>query len=100
MALSKYELDRHMFNKKLTAKTRQAVKDIVDCANINGSDEIVAAAIAAELCHTHRTLQSSFLRAFNGAMVSYSEMPTDLRNKSAVDFAKKVKELEHYFPFV
>ena len=87
-------------DKALTDRTRAAVKEIVDCVNIMGSDEVVAAAIGAELAHTHRTLQSSFLRAFNDAMVSFSEMPTDLRNEAAVDFAKKIKDMEHYFPFV
>ncbi len=87
-------------DQEITDRTRKAVEELVGCVNIMGADKVVAAAIAAELAHTHRTLQSSFLGAINGAMVEYSEMPTDLRNEAAVDFAKKVVALEHYFPFI
>lgn len=87
-------------DKELTDRTRKAVQDLVNCVNIMGSDMVVADAIAAELAHTHRTLQSSFLGAFNNAMVPFAQMPTDARNEAAVDFAKKIVAMEHYFPFI
>lgn len=100
MSLSSGELAMYKHDKALTDRTRAAVKEIIDCVNIMGSDAVVAAAISAELCQSHRTLQASFIRAFQDAMVSYSEIHTDLRNAAAVDFAKKVVAMEHYIPFV
>lgn len=85
---------------EVTNRTRAAVKELVDCVNVMGAEQAVADGIAAELCNSHRTLQSSVLRAFATAMVSYSEMPTDLRNEAAVEFAKRIKDMEHHFPFI
>lgn len=100
MGMSKSGIELHIREKKLAARVEAAVKEIVDCVNIMGSEEIVATAIANELCRTHRTLQSSFLGAFNGAMVTYSGIPTDARNEAAVDYAKKIVAIDHYFPYI
>ena len=87
-------------NTEITDRTRAAIKELADCVNVMGAEQAVADAIAAELCHTHRTLQSSVICAFATAMVSYADMPTDLRNEAAVEFAKKVAAMEHYFPYI
>jgi hypothetical protein len=59
--------------------------------------EIIAKALIKE----HRTLQQSIIRLLAGSIAKYAELSFhDPRNESAVEWAKKVAEIENYFPHI
>jgi len=81
-------------------RTKEAMEELIRISNYSGSEEDMAQAISEVLQGSHRTLQQSFMRAFVMAMTDYANARTDLRNESAVDFAKRVVQLEHHFPLI
>ncbi len=81
-------------------RAEEAMQELIRCVNVMGAEEDVAEMIANVLSGSHRTLQQSFMRSLNIAMQDYANTGTDLRNEAAVDYAKKIVALEHYFPFV
>lgn len=52
------------------------------------------------LVGSHRTLQQAFMRQLYEMLCEYADESTDARNEASVEFAKKVKALEHHFPLV
>lgn len=81
-------------------RTKEAMEEMLRVVNYSGSEEDMTQAIVEVLQGSHRTLQQSFMRVFAKALAEYAETRTDLRNESAVDFAKRVSQLEHHFPFI
>lgn len=45
-------------------KAEQAMRDLLDCSNVMGSDVDVSKAISNVLSREHRTLQQAFMRSF------------------------------------
>lgn len=87
-------------------KVAEAIKTILNEVNTLGGNT-VAETIAATLINEHRTLQQNFMREFSKALAIYSGstgLPGagayDMRNQASIDFATKVKEMDHYFPMV
>lgn len=81
-------------------KAAKAMRDLLDCTNVMGSEKDVARAISDTLSKEHRTLQNSFFRSFVMAMDTYKDARSDARNESSIKFANEISEGEHYFPFV
>ena len=48
----------------------------------------------------HRTIAQKFIKEINTFLVKYSETGYDARNEESVIFAKKVKDIEQFFPYV
>lgn len=80
--------------------TRNAMLELIKTTNVMGFDEDIIQGMTEALQESHRTLQQSFMRCFVGTMDNYSKSRTDARNKNAVEFAKKVSEMEAHFPFI
>lgn len=95
------DLQQHIRSVERKNEAKDAMVKLIDTTNVMGGEKDVAAGLLEALLSSHRTLQQSFFRAFADAMEHYAETPfVDLRNEASVEFAKKVKELDHYFPFV
>ena len=89
-----------MSDKSRAELTKEAMQTLIDSTNcMVGEKEMVQGMLDA-LLGSHRTLQQSFFRVFAKTMDHYSHAHYDLRNEASVEFAKKVKELDHHFPFV
>lgn len=68
---------------------------------LNRRERAFTKALANHLTTEHRTLQQCFVRSVVSALKSYgSNAYTDARNKEAVKFAKKLKEMDPVFPFI
>jgi len=85
--------DQHIAAKK-------AMLDLIKTTNVMNNGEDVISGMVEALQESHRTLQQSVVRAFAGTMNEYSEFKTDDRNFMSVGFAKEIKEMEFYFPFI
>lgn len=81
-------------------KAEQAMRDLLDCTNVMGSDKDIAEAIADVLSREHRTLQQGFMRSFVQAMGIYKDSGSDGRNEGSIKLAKEISETETYLPFI
>jgi len=81
-------------------QVKETMDQLINHTNCMTGEQDVIQGMVDSLTSNHRTLQQSFVRCVVAALVEYSECKTDLRNESAVDFAKKVKELDLHFPFI
>lgn len=98
---SEAELRRHLQQKQFVDNVSQAMQSLVNTTNSMAMEDEVAKGIADGLMRSHRTLQQSFFRSFKIAMKQYAdEAGSDLRNQESVKFAKKISEMDDYFPFV
>jgi len=89
-----------MSDKTRAELTKEAMQTLIDSTNCMIGEKEMAEGMLEALLGSHRTLQQSFFRVFAKTMKQYSEANYDLRNEASVEFAKKVNELDHYFPFV
>lgn len=82
-------------------KAEQAMKTLMECSNVMGSEKDVAQAISNVLMKEHNTIQQSFFRSFKQGMNFYSKnaFPDD-RNRGAVDLAKVIDKADVYLPFI
>ncbi len=94
------ELQKHLREKATVDRARAAMKELIDCTNIMGNDAQVVEGMTEALQQSHRTLQQSFMGCFVSTMGNYSKIRSDARNEGAVDFAKKITEMEIHFPFI
>ena len=81
-------------------KAEKAMRDLLDCTNVMGSDKDVAEAISNVLSKEHRTLQQSFMRVFVQSMNQYKDTRFDQRNEQAVKLAKEITEIDTLLPFI
>lgn len=99
--LSKWELE----DIAKTNKMRAGITELANIVNCMGSsDKNRAKNVAKTIYSQHRTLQQSMIGLMYQVLVEYGnfceEFGTDLRNEQSASFAKKVKEMEQYFPLV
>jgi hypothetical protein len=73
------------------------VMEVVSSAN-SFHEEDVAQTMFLALSKSHRTIQQSFFRAFSILVNKMKDMPVDARNEAAVEWCKKVSEIETNFP--
>lgn len=66
--------------------------------NNGGNPKFLATALLNAMNEEHRTLQQSFINSIALFIKMMSEMPIDLRNQAAVEWCKKVSEIEAIFP--
>jgi hypothetical protein len=78
------------------------IQQVARLINNMGFDyEKNAEIIAKALIREHRTLQQSIIRLLAGSITKYAELSShDPRNESAVEWAKKVSEIDNYFPHI
>jgi hypothetical protein len=79
---------------------QEAMKVVVNSTNTMGCEKELVERMLIVLNGSHRTLQQSFFRVFAKTMEQYADARCDLRNEASVDFAKKIRDLDHHFPFV
>ena len=91
----------HIQQQQKVKEVREAMEVLVNATNTMGSDKLVSQGIVEGLENCHRTLQQSFMRCFVAAMKEYGDTRFfDARNEASVDFAKKIGEMDEYFPFI
>lgn len=56
--------------------------------------------LAESFMGEHRTLQQGVVKVLAEFISEVSTFPTDLRNEAAVEWCKKVREIEVVFPFI
>ena len=89
-----------MTDKTRAEMTKEAMTTLIDSTNCMCSEREMVDGMLEALNGSHRTLQQSFFRVFAKMAEQYADTRSDLRNEASVDFAKKVKELDHHFPLV
>lgn len=95
------EVKAHIRRVQKVKEVADAMRVIVDATNTMGSEQLVTEGIVEGLTSCHRTLQQSFMRCFVDAMKEYGDTRFfDARNEASVEFAKKIGEMEEYFPFI
>jgi len=94
------ELRMQIAANKRKEAAKEAMLALIDSTNIMAGEADITAGIVEALAGSHRTLQQSFMRCFVETMKEYAGFNTDLRNQAAVDFAKKINDLEHHFPYI
>lgn len=67
---------------------------------LNGNHREVATELVAHLRTEHRTLQQSFWRVVQAVACEYQRFDSDLRNESAVAFAKEVAGINRPLPML
>lgn len=80
-------------------KIENIIKEMSEYIN-GGNPELLAEMFFIAMEKEHRTLQQSFIRSIALFIKMMSKMPTDLRNQAAVEWCKKVSEIEAVFPRV
>lgn len=73
------------------------IMEVVSSAN-SLQEEDLADIMFLSLSRTHRTIQQSFFRAFAILVKKMKDMPMDARNEAAVEWCKKVSEIETNLP--
>ena len=79
--------------KKLTDMIKE-----LSSTNNGGNPEFLATAFYNAMTQEHRILQQSFISSIALFIKIMSRMPTDFRNQAAVEWCKKVSEIEAVFP--
>ena len=99
--MSSAELKQHIEHTKRVKEVREAMEVIVNATNTMGTEDEVVRGMVEGIENCHRTLQQSFMRCFAEAMKEYGDTRFfDARNEASVKFAKKIGEMEEYFPFI
>lgn len=80
------------------ADTKEAI-DII-FSTINGCHRSVSVELLEHLRTEHRTLQQSFWRVIQQVAREYQKFDTDLRNESAVEFAKQIAAIDCPLPLI
>ena len=81
-------------------KAEQAMRDLLECSNVMGSDVDVSKAISNVLSREHRTLQQAFMRSFVNAMDTYKDSGSDLRNEGSIQLATEIANTKIGLPYV
>lgn len=85
-------------------KTEQEVKDAInvltDYCNTMSPSVKLSTILTSVVTREHRTIQQALIKSLNDFLVEYSDASFDGRNEQSVIYAKKIKELDHYFPFI
>ena len=84
--------------------TKEQLENVIETlsriTNNMGCDfEKNAKILSEKFSCTHRTLQQDIIRLL-AQFIKYNanaELPTDLRNEDAIEWCKKVSEIDHYF---
>ena len=82
-----------------STKVKKATREFADI--LNGIDsQFVAEDMYEEMLHTHRTLQQNFIRAIGSFVTRMSKMETDGRNEAAVEWCKKISQIDCHLPLI
>lgn len=89
-----------MTEEERTQADKQAVQELFRLINFYGNDRELVNVIVAHLRNEHRTLQQTFWRVIRQVAEQYQDFHTDLRNESAVKFAKAIAEISEHMPLI
>lgn len=85
----------------LNISAEDIIETLAHFGNISAEQDI-AEIMAHKLMRTHRTLQQSVFRAIQSLAKHYTELSKtfgcDMRNQSAVHFAKDIVKIDAYLP--
>jgi hypothetical protein len=86
---------------EIDTQVEEAINTIADRLNYMGNDKACLEAIMYSVHKMHRTIQQNFFRILSQVINEYSKLEYfDDRNKSSVEWCKKVADIQQYFPFV
>lgn len=90
-------------NQERVERAKEACGEVVEelFRAVNGGSEDLQIALIDHLQREHPTLQQLFFKVIHKAICDHADRTyTDLRNEASVAWAKKVKEIEEYFPLI
>lgn len=74
------------------------IETLAHITNNMGCDyEKNAEILSEKFCRTHRTLQQDILKLLARFIKNNAQIAADLRNQEAIEWCKKVSEIEHNF---
>ena len=77
------------------------VEKLLDFTTANMTDQrSIARDFVKELTQKHRTAQQLLIKLFSVIIEEYSNVKHDPRNRAAVNWSKKVSQINNDFPFV
>lgn len=92
------ELEREQEQKNCASEIVQRLSK--SCNNTAFNHKQFAKDLADSLRREHRTLQQGVVKVLAEFISEVSTFQTDMRNESAVEWCKKVREIEAVFPFI
>lgn len=85
-------------------KIETKISEALEVLQNRSDSEMVAEVVSFVLSKQHRTHQQSIVRTLFSVLKKYAETGSDLRNASAVEWAKKATDPsivgETYFPYI
>jgi hypothetical protein len=88
-------------NKKEMDCAREIIEKLSQISNnMSFNNEDFAKELANNFRKEHRTLQQGIIKVLAVFIAEVSTFSTDLRNEAAVQWCKKVSEIEAIFPFI
>lgn len=88
--------------KSLKTEVKEQLENVIETlshiTNSMGCDyEKNAEILSEKFRRTHRTLQQDIMRLLARFIKNNAQIVTDLRNQEAIEWCKKVSEIDHYF---
>jgi hypothetical protein len=97
-------LKAHMAAVKTTQKVEEAMKAVIDCTNVMGSDAQVAEGMVNAILRSHPTLAQSFFRALvtscKGIQDNAPYWLEDGRLTGSKELVKRIAEFDEAIPFI
>lgn len=94
------EMKKHIEHNGKVRRVCDAITEAIEETNGMTDDGAVAKGIFNALIGQHRTLQQAFIKEFADAMKLYVNAHYDARNEASIEFAKKIADMNHPFPFI
>jgi hypothetical protein len=86
------------------SKVEEAMKTLIDCTNVMGSDKAVAEGMVLGLLHCHPTLVQSFFRALRTSCQDINDNTPywleDGRLQGSDKLVKAIAEFDQAIPFI
>lgn len=97
-------LSEYFTQKEQMEKIETKISEALEVLQNRSDSEMVAEVVSFVLSKQHRTHQQSIVRTLFSVLKKYAETGSDLRNASAVEWAKKATDPsivgETYFPYI
>lgn len=97
-------LSEYFTQKEQMEKIETKISEALQVLQNRSDSEMVAEVVSFVLSKQHRTHQQSIVRTLFSVLKKYAETGSDLRNASAVEWAKKATDPsvvgETYFPYI
>jgi len=90
--------------KSLDQRNEEVIEEIFRLLNYMTNEKELTNAFNDKISRQHRTLQQNFFRMINLIVATYADnsdkIGCDARNEASVAWAKEVKKIEKFMPFI